>query len=330
MEVNLVAIGATLPLDALVEALGSDIPEGLHLSAARGEVFDESTFLAQHLGGPRSIDVWVDASQGKEVRLYFSDAQNSRYALRKLELSGVMNEIDLEILAQAIAWSLRAFVDGAAETLSREEIESRLTPPSPARHTVDKPLSASNSWFSAKRAVFTDLRLFYRLSLYSPQIPFVHGPGLGAGIVRTHGKRSWGLDASVQYQLPASYEKEGVSLKLTSFAPRVHLQLIAPLSERVALGAQLGGGVDFIWASSRALDEQKYVARAPSTSVAIPVATGALAQFKLSPHVVFHVEAGLELYVWAPRFELANADGFQSLVASFPLRPTITLALGAL
>src|SRR5690606_11359841 len=107
LEVSLIAIGAALPLEALVEALGSDIPEGLYLTAARDEAFNESTFLAEYSSGPRRINVWVDATNRKHVRLYFADSQNSRYALRNLEISGQMNEMDLEILAQAIMWSLR-------------------------------------------------------------------------------------------------------------------------------------------------------------------------------------------------------------------------------
>lgn len=329
LEVSLILVGEALPLDSLVGALGSDIPEGLHLTALQGTSFDETTFLDGQASGPRRIEVWVDAAHRKQVRLYFADAHNSRYALRNLELSGQMNEMDLEILAQAIVWSLRAFTEGSG-TLSRAEVLTRLEPdraqPAPVGDTPPK----HAPWFSSRRSFFTDVHLFYRVGLYSSEIPLVHGPGLGMGVARSKGSVVWGLDISAQWQVPTNYEQDGLRLQITSLAPRAHLQALVPVSRRLALGAQLGSGVDVIWAGSQARDDQTYISRGPVTSVAVPLGLGVLAQLKLAPHLVMSFQADLEVYVSAPRFEFTSAGAATSFVSPFPVRPTFAIGLGLL
>ncbi len=331
VEVRLIAIGKALPISALKDAVGSDIPEGLHLTARRESAFDEEAFLSRSGSEPHAIEIWVDATDRRNVHLYFSDSKNARYAIRELELSGSMDEMDMESLAQAIAWSLRALSAGSAGTLNRAEAHLRLSSEPETPPQEDAPEKAPTpGWRSTTRSVFSDARAFYKVGLYSPEIPFVHGPGLGVGLLRGNRDPLLGIDSSVQLQLPSSYEEDGLELELTSLASRTYLQVLKPSHSRLAVGAQIGGGFDVIWWAPSVLRADVAEVRAPATSVALMLGAGMYAQVKLSRVLAINLHLDMEFDVYSPRFQVVTDQTETVFVGRYPLRPTLAAGIGFL
>jgi hypothetical protein len=328
--VRLVVVGAGLPVERLTEALGSEVFNGYLLSIAEADQFDEVRFIEPQTKGPRGISIWLVAGDALKVRLYFADAHHDRYVLREISLSGETDEMDLEVLSQAIAWSLQALDQGSRESLTRGEVQSRLHPnaPLPDQEQGTRKASGPRSRRNGEWDLPVEPRIFYGTTVHSTEIPIVHGPGLGLLLRHPSAPPVFGVDASVQLQLPATAEGAGLQLKLTSLAWRFHLQIFRPSSSRLSFGAELGTGFDAIWSTAQALEGENSIPRDPSFSVAVLGSGGVFSQWEFAQGFVLSAHADVEVDLYAPHFFVVTEGDMESYLDRFPIRPMLTLGVG--
>lgn len=344
-EVRVIAIGSALDVAELQTALENDVPKGFVLRATQAQVFNRSAFLRGSSVTGAHIEVWIDAQSPKHVQLYFVNRKVARYALRSLSLSGSMNEIDLEALGQAIAWSLRALAEGADDTISQAEAESLIiasdkakadggpdTKRAPSGVRADETDAGGQSSLGESARVSPGplqaaLSAFYRASFHSRELGLVHGPGLGAGMNQISSGRILSLDGSVQWQLPAEHEESGVGLGLMALANRFDFGFRKKVGARARLGGQAGLGIDGLWVSPYELSRSEYGARDSSFVLATLLHLAFWAQVKLSPRLWLDLKAGAEADFSSSRFLLVSANGQTVFAERLPVRPTATVGL---
>lgn len=325
LVVRLVTIGNALRPPGLMDALGeSSMPE-LQVTVSSRPSFDREAFLRDGSGGSADIEVWVDASDPQQVRLYFVSRPDARYALRTLKLSGEMDELDREAVAQAIRWSLQSLIAGSADTMSQREAVSALAVPE--EPVVAAPTHGTLHRTSSPGAWNLEALVFYRSMLHSDAVGLAHGPGLGIGFERSTTGLWLGLRASAHLQLPHGRSDPRIGLELTSLASRIGLHLLAPLSEHARVGTRVELGLDTVWVSPRA-NSDTFVPRQSSTHHAPLTALGLVGQLKLTPFLRIEAVLGMEVDFAHVRYELLTADGHEPVIERHPVRPF--LALGVL
>jgi len=334
-----VAIGAALEAKELGEAIG--VPaSGLSVTMDRRARFDAAEFLSRTVGVDADLEVWVDATDPARVQLYFVDRRTARYALRTLTLSGAMNEMDLEALAQAISWSLRALRGGGAETLAAAEAASALDrraagtassapaesgDPAPAeehprtatRAAPDRAAAPPWRWWGAA---------FYSGSLHSSEFGVVHGPGLGVGFDRSGPGASWGLRLGLQLQWPATYEG-AVTVDLTSLATRVGAHLIAASSRRFRWGIVAGPGLDAAWVATTSPGDPAFVAAGSSVGFVPLLHLSLFADLLLTEHLLLEAALGIDVDLFSVHYDVIDAGVPETVVTRLPVHPTLTLSV---
>ena len=71
-----------------------------------GELLDASRASREH-----SLDCWLDLSEGPRARLCFAAPSGERFLLRDVALSGRMNDVDCESLAEVLDLSVAALLE---------------------------------------------------------------------------------------------------------------------------------------------------------------------------------------------------------------------------
>lgn len=328
-RVELIVIGEVAADFDLSAALGPNLRAEYELRFMTARRFDPQELFRARFDSTIDVHVWIDATDPKLGRLYFAEHTGTRFLVRALELSGEMDEMDREVLAQAIEWSLRALTDRSTETLTRAEAEALVgggdrTEPTIATPTTTKPRAGSRP---APR-VSGRFGSFYGLGAHSNEIPIVHGPGLRLGLEAPLGQQRLAMMLGGQYQIPQRCSDGRLELELHALVLRAALRLLGPeLGAGLRMGPYLGVGADAVFASVEVLDPTAVTAHETGTERTF-VATGGLAMgLDLWSRLRPALELGVELDPVELHFDVETPDGPEPFVEHWRVRPVVSLGV---
>jgi hypothetical protein len=329
-----VVAGERLPTSELLSALGAPIRKKFSLQFARTDRFGQKDLFRAKMESGVDTHVWMDTTTSGVVRLYFSNREGTRYLMRTLELSDPMNEMDREALAQVLESSLLALQQGTAG-LTRQQAESLVHPPSipVPQPTEPSPVRApapppAPSWRSQSHGWLPETAPFYRLAAHSDEVFVVHGPGVRLGTDWLGAVRQLGVAISAQYQLPQRHEDQRLRLTLQTLALRLVVRTVETgFVPRSGLMATFGIGLDTVWFSTKALDEQMFEA-APSRTSLLPLMVAGLGwQLRVNSRARLELAVGLELDLTSVHYDIAHRDRAERFVTRWPARPTVSVGV---
>ncbi|MCL2450633.1 MAG: hypothetical protein FWD17_16925, partial [Polyangiaceae bacterium] len=137
--------------------------------------------------------VWVDASRSDRLRLYFLNATTDRFLVRDVPLSGGLDEVALETVAQLIDSSVSALLSDAEMGMTRAEMTTALRNDVEARSPPAPAPRFATGWRPSAG-------VFYAVQALAWPPLVGHGPGLVGHVDRRDGSLSTGGWLSAQYQ----------------------------------------------------------------------------------------------------------------------------------
>ncbi len=336
VPVEMVVVGGALSVRQLSDTLGPQLRAAFVIDFATARRFEPQELFRARFDSQVDIHVWVDTSDARLARLYFANRNGTRFLVRTLELSGHMDEMDCEALAQAIEWSLRALTERSSEALTREQAQSLLgtdeSPPrqlpAPSKATPPRTPVESPTWRRRQTGWLLEAASFYGASLHSSEIPILHGPGLRLGLDRLGVRYQLGGLVGVQYQLPQRHQDDRVALQLRTLAWRLDLRALdTGLTSGAGLGATIGAGIDTTWVVPEAIDREDFEAQATSVQHSSLLTGGIVGQVRLASTARLELRLSVEVDLTRVHYDVVGADGAEPFVARRRVHPVLTLGV---
>jgi hypothetical protein len=281
-----------------------------------------------------SLHCYVDLRTPSDTRLYFVDRDTDRFLLRRLPLSVEGNEMDQESLAQIIELSLRALLEEKNVGLSRDEARSLLEPASSPAPPLAPPFSAGPAEPPVgASSVVLDAELHYTLRLHSPEVRWLHGPGLG--VLLGDASAAWRRQAGLvlEYAFLQHYAEPAVGVDFGSVMPL----LVGQLEHRIFgqgaagtswVGGRLGLGLEIVQLSPREGTEAGSIELTKSRTITLPVlALGASGAVPLGPHLALSLLVSTLLDPSRVRYDVRLSTGQESVVTRYRVQPMVSLGL---
>jgi hypothetical protein len=288
--------------------------------------------------GVVGVDVrcWIDLSVAEQASLYFADRSSERFLVRELPLSKRLTELEKETLAQVVEMSIVALIGDATLGLSRARVQALLLgrspqapPPPPVLAPMPPPAAPRVRWQQV-------LGAYYQLESHSPQIPWVHAPGVEIGIARKSPTTKVTLALRVGYQLPEAYRTDLAGLRLSALRLRSHLAFDMALDagnshngqDAPYFGVLLSAGAHLLFAEPLAGNAAERVNLAPQTSLFVPTigagcrATQAFGSWALS--LGFQADIDLE----SVSYDVEQNGERIPVVKGHSVRPSVVLEIG--
>ncbi|WP_044985673.1 hypothetical protein [Sorangium cellulosum] len=328
--VEIALTGAADHLGAIRTALES---EALSAFAVRFRIaprFDAAALFATRASSGVTLSCWIDVSDPRRAALYFTDPVADRFLVRSIELSGRFDELDRESVAQVVELSLRSLRVDARASLDREQARAlilRQTAPPEVPAEAPAPAAAP-----APRRRALELGVFYGVTAHSAEVGLTHGPGVRVALGGGWGRHRVALDARVQYQFERRYEEPRIGLDLRTITLRADVCWLYPVATGVMpieLGVRLGAGVDHVDAAPRpgSAGASGYEPAEASASNALVLVAGPVAKLPLSRELRVFTELFVELDPARVRYDLSHAQGTETVLARYRLRPGVLLGV---
>lgn len=258
--------------------------------------------------------VWIEVAAGGRARITIADQRALRFLVREAALPTWPDELARETIAQMVESSVAALLENQRLGMTRAQAHSVLTahaerpaPPRPTGHQQG-------------------LGAFYQAQIFSPQIPFAHGPGLRGQVTTPTRVGAAGLAASAQYVLPQSRDDASAGVRLHGVALRLGAGLCGS-GNRLRLAAWLGAGVDVVHVQP----QQGGWGAATLTSARWTTVTVLRAEvragLRVAKKVALFLTPSLE---WDPvqrAYSVTGVDGRAAVVAPYQVRPGLSLAV---
>jgi hypothetical protein len=283
-----------------------------------------------------AVRAWVDLSDPKATVLYFANGAAQRFLVRELRLSPTFEANDREAVGQVLMLSIGALLEDSGGGLDRRSAQSLLDPGADDRsRDPPAPPLAERPTASSGRPPF-DVTVFYAAQAFAREIPVVHGPGLEALAEVRAGRVAVSLWVSAQYQVPSTFEQDGIGLERWSAALRGGIEgalglrsvSAAGAFSSVFVGGSVGLGSDLV-----------HVTPLPGTSGGMtnlalpywsldPVAAVALRfQATLLPRVDVAVSPLADVYLAPAHYDFRSGGVVSTVLAPFPVRPGLMVGL---
>lgn len=332
-EIEIIVVGRELSAAALERVLGPELQSHYSLRFESAPRFSQEELFRERPPSSTRFRVWVDTSHPGRAQLYFANREGTRYLVRTFELSDSLDEMDREALAQAIEWSLQALVEGT-EGLTREEAEALLSkssepslPPAPAEPARENEPSKV-SWRRGTPGWLPEVALLHRWVPHSAEMPAAQGPVLQFGLDRVTVAHQFGVAVSVQYQYPQRYSEEGVAIEIQSLASRIDARYLATkIAQGSGLGLRIGFGIDAVFSSPEALDEERFEAEENQMSTIPLVTSGLIWQLQVESRVRLEFSLGAEFDLVATHYDIVTEEGTKTLLSRWPVRPSLSVGI---
>ena len=239
--VEVTVVGGAPDYESLRLRIGAHVALGVPLLWNRIDRFNPLAELLRGAPAGRTaiLRCWVDLTDARRATLYFAGEGGERFFVRELALSGRLDEIDQESLAQVLELSISALMENQEIGLTRDqarELFSRAQPPPrPEPAAAPAPPAAPPRRWSLTPAAG------YAAERTGASLPIAQGPGLSMTLsaVRDPGLRL-GLWIATQYQVAASAHRPEIGVRLQTAAARAGVE-----AGWWRWRARLGGGVDW-------------------------------------------------------------------------------------
>jgi hypothetical protein len=236
--------------------------EGIATHWHQSRTIDPRRVLIRQADGT-AVRIWIDVSRAKVAQVYLAGADGERIVVRRIPLSGGLDETGRELIGQVVQSSALALVHGDPIGMTRDEasrvIDSDADPA--VRTKQDLPDKASPRVLPRATVALPSVTglpqspaalAHYRLGLgYAAQAfaggPTIeHGPVLSSalGFGRGHTRLLLWFDA--QYRVPVSVMEGPIGLRIDGFAGHMQVGLDLRTSQNGWFGAAVGFGGDFV------------------------------------------------------------------------------------
>ncbi|WP_437726340.1 hypothetical protein [Sorangium sp. So ce861] len=328
--VEIVLTGAADHLGAIRTALESQALSAFAVRFRIAPRFDAAALFATRASSGVTLSCWIDVSDPRRAALYFTDPVADRFLVRSIELSGRFDELDRESVAQVVELSLRSLRLHARASLDREQARALiLRQTAPPEDPAETPAPAAAPALP-RRAL--ELGVFYGVTAHSAEVGLTHGPGVRVALGGGWGRHRVALDARFQYQFERRYEEPRIGLDLRTITLRADVCWLYPVAAGVMpieLGVRLGAGVDHVDAAPRpgSAGVSGYVPAEASASNALVLVAGPAAKLPLSRDLRVFTELFVELDPARVRYDLSLAQGTETVLARYRLRPGVILGV---
>ncbi|KYF88484.1 hypothetical protein BE20_02690 [Sorangium cellulosum] len=324
--VEIALTGAADHLGAIRTALESQALSAFAVRFRIAPRFDAAALFATRASSGVTLSCWIDVSDPRRAALYFTDPVADRFLVRSIELSGRFDELDRESVAQVVELSLRSLRVDARASLDREQARALIL-----RQTAPPEVPAEAPAPAASRRAL-ELGVFYGVTAHSAEVGLTHGPGVRVALGGGWGRHRVALDARFQYQFERRYEEPRIGLDLRTITLRADVCWLYPVTTGVMpieLGVRLGAGVDHVNAAPRpgSAAASGYVPAEASASNALVLVAGPVAKLPLSRDIRVFTELFVELDPARVRYDLSLAQGTETVLARYRLRPGVLLGV---
>jgi hypothetical protein len=283
------------------------------------------------------VRVWVMLAAPTQARLFFAVQDqagvSSRFLVQDVELTGGVDELGLERLAQVAYLSAVALWEGNAES-SREDVERSLgVPPAPPK--TPPPAAAARPSSPPKPAAKPRWGFHGSYSLeaqYHGPEGLLMGPLAGAGLGWTNDVDTrWTLDLGIRWFAdPNEAEAQGATIDVSGFGYSLTTSYARPLSGRLWLHARLGPELQWMFYRIEAIDNptlQGNVGRGDAILRPGLFASVGLG-LKVESAGMLTFGASLTVPFVRTHFDIRDAQlpgGSEELLAAWPVNPGLSL-----
>jgi hypothetical protein len=235
--VEVTVVGGAPDYESLRLRIGAHVAMGVPLLWNRLDRFNPLAELLRGAPATRTstLRCWVDLTDARRATLYFAGEGGERFFVRELAMSGRLDEIDQQSLAQVLELSITALLENQEIGFTRDEARemfSRAQPRPPELAVA--PTAPPRRWSLTPAAG-------YAVERTGASLPMAQGPGLAIALSagREAGLRL-GVWIAGQYQLPAAAHGPEIGVRLQTAAARAGVE-----AGWWRWRARLGGGVDW-------------------------------------------------------------------------------------
>jgi hypothetical protein len=349
--VEMTVIGEVADYQRLIAPIGARTPAGVPLLWNRIERFNPLAELlrAEPAATPVALRCWIDLSDLRRATLYFASRGGERFLVRELALSGRLDEVDQQSLAQVLEISITALLENQDSGLSRDEARAILVRAQPSALPDPPPADAASL---SRRHWSLGVAASYVVQAIAPSLPFGQGPGLTLLLSTTPSKMPTSTSTSTStsrstvpraiatsqvgvwlaghYQVPETAAGPEVGVRLQALTARAGLTAGWPL-----LSLRLGGGADWIRVTPLPGRNGTAVALAAPHWSTNWVLAGALAARAPLDHVsatlarvTLTLVLSVETLVAPTEYEVRDAGGSRVAFSVRRARPGLALELG--
>jgi hypothetical protein len=266
--------------------------------------------------------VWVDLEPGGRATLYLADAAWERILVRRLELSGGLDEVGREELAYVVRSSVEALLGGARIGLEREQVRAELgLAPAPAGRGASRPRAAP-----AGAPLVLALGALYEGQILASDPRASHGLGLAAGLARPGGLRpsAWLL---LTYRFPYVVEDDRIGARLQTVSVRAVGTLSFALGERLSLRAGAGPGADLVFLEPRR-PEGSDARLDPARWATVPLVRACVGpELRLGPGALLALTTGLDADLSETRYVAHGGGQIHPVFVPWRVRPFLAVEL---
>ena len=245
--VEMTVVGPVADYERLIAPIGARTPSGVPLLWNRIDRFNPLAELLR-ADPPLSwvaLRCWIDLSDLRRVRLYFASRGGERFLVRELALSGRLDEVDQQSLAQVLEISIAALIENQDSGLTRAEAREVLarSQPEPEPPPLVQPALARR-WRLAAAAS-------YGIAAVAASMPMGQGPGVTLSLLARRAAVTPAPDAAFaaragfwiagHYRIPVTARAPEIGVRLETLAARAG---VAGGWGRVS--ARLGAGLDWV------------------------------------------------------------------------------------
>jgi hypothetical protein len=325
--VEITVVGRPPDYENLRLRVGARIAGGVPLVWNRIDRFNPLAELLRGVPAARAATLrcWVDLTDARRATLYFAGEGGDRFFVRELALSGRLDEIDQQSLAQVLELSISALMENRAIGFTRDEARelfSRTQPPAPA---ATAPAVPARRW-SVMPAVS------YAVESVGASLPIAQGPGVAVAFSPADGVGlRLGLWVAAQYQLPATAHRPEIAVRLQTAAARAGVE-----ARWWRLRARLGAGTDSTYVTPLAgtAGAANTLTVAGSHWSTSWVATGALSlrlplekALRAASRLALSAVIFVDLHPAGTQYQLQDSSGARVLFAAERGRPGLGLEL---
>ena len=178
--VEITVVGPVPDYQRLIAPIGARTPSGVPLLWNRIDRFNPlAELLRAEPPPPASVALrcWIDLSDLRRVTLYFASRGGERFLVRELALSGRLDEVDQQSLAQVVEISIAALLENQDTGLTRAEAREILARAQPATSPPAASVKA--------RGWRPGVALSYGIAAVAASLPAGQGPGVTLSLLRS-------------------------------------------------------------------------------------------------------------------------------------------------
>jgi hypothetical protein len=270
------------------------------------------------------VHCFIDLSDPKRARLYFSDRPAEHFLVRTLPFANHGSAADRKELSEVVTASLGALLEHRPGNLTRDEVHALLPGSEPSEPSEPSPpdrpaLVREPQPFPLRPGAF------YAVSAHSSHIPVTHGPGVALAMVDFGSRRRGTLQLSAAYEFPQNYLDSRFDLDLSSLVLRAGVEVSGALGAEgpggFYLGGRLGAGADLTRLSPQGSTGQPtYEPHPGKLSKSFVLTAAVLGSLRLAPERSVFAELSADVDPFEVHYDVLS-DHVETVIERFRVRP---------